>query len=105
MGVIHHEMDFVDFLRGIRDEHSEGTSREWATIAYHEIYTSPSPETKQFQKYFQRNIEEEYQCEIVKNEEQKILEELAEFVLRFNEKYHVLLNVKIKPMKNRKGLK
>ena len=38
-----------------------------------------------------------------KDEEQRMLEELAEFVLRFNEKYHVLLNVKIKPMKNRKG--
>lgn len=39
----------------------------------------------------------------VKDEEQKMLEELAEFVLRFNEKYQVLLNIKIKPM--RKGLK
>ncbi len=40
----------------------------------------------------------------VKDDEQKMLEELAEFVLRFNEKYNVLLNIKIKPMKNRKGL-
>jgi len=40
-----------------------------------------------------------------KNEEQKMLEELAEFTLRFNEKYNVLLNIKIKPMKNRKGPK
>lgn len=40
-----------------------------------------------------------------KIEEQKMLEELAEFVLRFNEKYQVLLNIKIKPMKGEKGQK
>ena len=42
---------------------------------------------------------------VVKSEEQKMLEELAEFVLRFNEKYNVLLNIKIKPMKSGKGQK
>jgi len=34
----------------------------------------------------------------VKNDEQKMLEELAEFTLRFNQKYKVLLNIKIRPM-------
>ncbi len=42
---------------------------------------------------------------VVKSEEQKMLEELAEFVLRFNKKYNVLLNIKIKPMKSGKGQK
>ncbi len=34
--------------------------------------------------------------------EQKMMEELAEFMLKFREKYHVLLEVKIKPMKTTK---
>lgn len=59
MRVIHHEMDFVDYLRKIRNEHPDETSREWATIAYHGIYTNTTPVTERFQKYFKQGIEEE----------------------------------------------
>lgn len=38
---------------------------------------------------------------MTKEQEQKMMEEIAEFLLRFNERYEVLLEIKIKPMKHR----
>ena len=37
--------------------------------------------------------------------EQRMMEEIAEFVFRFNAKYDAMLNIKIKPMKAKKTLK
>ncbi len=36
--------------------------------------------------------------------EQKMMEELAEFVLKFNAKYEVLMDIKIKSMKVKKDI-
>ncbi len=42
---------------------------------------------------------------MTKDQEQKMMEEIAEFVFRFNAKYDALLDIKIKPMKAKKCLK
>ena len=38
-----------------------------------------------------------------KEEERKMMEELAEFIFRFGEKYNVLLDIKVKPRKTKSG--
>ncbi|MBQ8803239.1 MAG: hypothetical protein IJZ53_06385 [Tyzzerella sp.] len=39
---------------------------------------------------------------MTKDQEQKMMEEVAEFVFRFNTKYDALLDIKIKPRKRTK---
>lgn len=39
---------------------------------------------------------------MTKEEEQQMMEELAEFIFRFGEKYDVLLDIKVKPRKHKK---
>lgn len=40
---------------------------------------------------------------MTKEQEQRMMEELAEFVLKFNAKYDALLDVKVKPRKTTKN--
>lgn len=42
---------------------------------------------------------------MTKEEEQAMMRELAEFIFRFGEKYNVLLDIKVKPIKAKKRLK
>lgn len=42
---------------------------------------------------------------MTKEQEQRMMEEIAEFVFRFNAKYDAMLDIKIKPMKAKKTLK
>lgn len=53
------------------------------------------------EKYKER-LRRKFRLEATTRREQEMREELAEFMLRFHEKYHVLLDVKIKPMKTTK---
>lgn len=54
------------------------------------------------EKYKER-LRRKFRLEATARREQEMREELAEFMLRFHEKYNVLLDVKIKPMKTAKG--